>query len=62
MSDARKKYKGLMERRVEVANPDGTTTVHTFFTDSHDCPARVAEPPEPGTHFSLMDFSAWDTP
>ena len=72
MSDARqscpkKKYKGIMERRVEIANPDGTTTVHTFWTDSHDAPARLAwasEIPEPerGTAARLIDFSAWHTP
>jgi hypothetical protein len=36
--------RGMKERQVEVTNPDGTTTLHTFWTDSQDAPARVAWP------------------
>jgi hypothetical protein len=38
----RKDVRGMIERQVQIPNPDGTTTVHRFWTDSHDAPARVA--------------------
>jgi len=36
----------MAERRVEVTNPDGTTTVHTFWSDSQDPPATGVGHPQ----------------
>ena len=29
-----RRRRGMTERQVKVANPDGTTTTHTFWTDA----------------------------
>lgn len=52
-------YRGMKERRVEIANPDGTTTVHTFWTDSHDAPARVSWPGDEDDRNSGSKLISW---